>query len=182
MKWKISNSRRYCTVTPTTCKALLDAGYDVTVERSTQRIFEGMAFALSLVTEPFIFRALIESQSRWGIPQGWLQHTFKNSEVILIIVCCSDWSPPCWGRILGRGCSHGRLYPGSEGIAWGWFPSWTLPYSFAHCYKQQAGWEKVLSRWPRGKGTLFDLEFLTDEAGRRVAGKGQSILLRLGLG
>lgn len=28
-------------VTPTTCKALMDAGYDVTVERSTQRIFDG---------------------------------------------------------------------------------------------------------------------------------------------
>lgn len=28
-------------VTPTTCKALIDAGYDVTVERSTQRIFDG---------------------------------------------------------------------------------------------------------------------------------------------
>ena len=28
-------------VTPTTCKALLDAGYQVTVERSKQRIFEG---------------------------------------------------------------------------------------------------------------------------------------------
>lgn len=29
-------------VTPTTCKALIDAGYDVTVERSTQRIFDGL--------------------------------------------------------------------------------------------------------------------------------------------
>lgn len=28
-------------VTPTTAKALIDAGYDVTVERSKQRIFEG---------------------------------------------------------------------------------------------------------------------------------------------
>jgi hypothetical protein len=28
-------------VTPTTCKALIDAGYEVTVERSTQRIFDG---------------------------------------------------------------------------------------------------------------------------------------------
>lgn len=29
-------------VTPTTCKQLIDAGYDVTVERSTQRIFDGV--------------------------------------------------------------------------------------------------------------------------------------------
>lgn len=29
-------------------------------------------------------------------------------------------------------------------------------------YKGQSGWEKVLSRFPRGKGTLLDLEFLED--------------------
>jgi hypothetical protein len=40
---------------------------------------------------------------------------------------------------------------------------------FAHCYKQQAGWEKVLGRFARGNGVLLDLEFLTDSSGRRVA-------------
>jgi saccharopine dehydrogenase (NAD+, L-lysine-forming) len=43
---------------------------------------------------------------------------------------------------------------------------------FAHCYKQQGGWEKVLARFPRGGGTLYDLEFLQDESGRRVAAFG----------
>ena len=43
---------------------------------------------------------------------------------------------------------------------------------FAHCYKNQAGWEQVLSRWPHGGGTLLDLEFLTDANGRRVAAFG----------
>ena len=43
---------------------------------------------------------------------------------------------------------------------------------FAHCYKQQAGWESVLARFPRGGGTLLDLEFLTDDNGRRVAAFG----------
>lgn len=43
---------------------------------------------------------------------------------------------------------------------------------FAHCYKGQAGWENVLSRFPRGGGTLLDLEFLTDDRGRRVAAFG----------
>ena len=43
---------------------------------------------------------------------------------------------------------------------------------FAHCYKRQAGWSKVLSRFARGGGTLYDLEFLTDESGRRVAAFG----------
>lgn len=43
---------------------------------------------------------------------------------------------------------------------------------FAHCYKSQGGWEEVLSRFPQGGGTLLDLEFLTDDAGRRVAAFG----------
>ena len=43
---------------------------------------------------------------------------------------------------------------------------------FAHCYKHQAGWKDILSRFAVGKGTLLDLEFLTDEKGRRVAAFG----------
>ncbi|KAL9004185.1 MAG: hypothetical protein Q9188_002978 [Gyalolechia gomerana] len=45
---------------------------------------------------------------------------------------------------------------------------------FAHCYKQQSGWQQVLRRFPRGGGTLYDLEFLTDHKGRRVAAFGSS--------
>lgn len=33
--------------------------------------------------------------------------------------------------------------------------------TFAHCYKNQGGWEKALGRWGRGGGMLYDLEFLT---------------------
>jgi len=50
-----------------------------------------------------------------------------------------------------------------------------LPHThiqFAHCYKNQAGWTDVLSRFARGGGTLYDLEFLTDDHGRRVAAFG----------
>lgn len=43
---------------------------------------------------------------------------------------------------------------------------------FAHCYKRQAGWSKVLARFARGGGTLYDLEFLQDDKGRRVAAFG----------
>lgn len=43
---------------------------------------------------------------------------------------------------------------------------------FAHCYKQQAGWSKILARFHRGGGTLYDLEFLQDASGRRVAAFG----------
>lgn len=43
---------------------------------------------------------------------------------------------------------------------------------FAHCYKKQAGWASVLDRFQQGGGTLYDLEFLTDANGRRVAAFG----------
>ena len=43
---------------------------------------------------------------------------------------------------------------------------------FAHCYKNQAGWVDVLRRFANGGGTLYDLEFLTDATGRRVAAFG----------
>ena len=43
---------------------------------------------------------------------------------------------------------------------------------FAHCYKGQGGWQDVLARFPQGGGTLLDLEFLTDDSGRRVAAFG----------
>lgn len=50
-----------------------------------------------------------------------------------------------------------------------------LPHThiqFAHCYKRQAGWSSILARFYKGKGTLYDLEFLTDNSGRRVAAFG----------
>ena len=43
---------------------------------------------------------------------------------------------------------------------------------FAHCYKQQAGWAHVLARFHEGNSTLYDLEFLTDDQGRRIAAFG----------
>jgi saccharopine dehydrogenase (NAD+, L-lysine-forming) len=43
---------------------------------------------------------------------------------------------------------------------------------FAHCYKNQAGWSAVLARFHKGGGKLYDLEFLTDSTGRRVAAFG----------
>ncbi|CEP21802.1 LYS1 [Cyberlindnera jadinii] len=43
---------------------------------------------------------------------------------------------------------------------------------FAHCYKDQGGWQEVLSRYARGNGKLYDLEFLENDQGRRVAAFG----------
>ncbi|GMM30298.1 saccharopine dehydrogenase (NAD+, L-lysine-forming) [Martiniozyma asiatica (nom. inval.)] len=43
---------------------------------------------------------------------------------------------------------------------------------FAHCYKNQGGWKDVLARYPNGDGVLYDLEFLENDQGRRVAAFG----------
>jgi saccharopine dehydrogenase (NAD+, L-lysine-forming) len=50
-----------------------------------------------------------------------------------------------------------------------------LPHThiqFAHAYKNQAGWSSILTRFHRGGGTLYDIEFLNDASGRRVAAFG----------
>ena len=52
------------------------------------------------------------------------------------------------------------------------FPLEHTHIQFAHCYKQQTGWETVLSRFARGGGTLYDMEFLQDSTGRRIAAFG----------
>ena len=43
---------------------------------------------------------------------------------------------------------------------------------FAHAFKEQRGWQDVLRRFARGGGQLYDLEFLLDDNGRRVAAFG----------
>ncbi|RAK72758.1 bifunctional saccharopine dehydrogenase/ubiquitin carboxyl-terminal hydrolase [Aspergillus fijiensis CBS 313.89] len=118
-------------LTPTTCKALIDAGYEVTVERSTQRIFDDEEFAK-------VGAPLVEEGS-------WVKDAPKDAYVLGL-----------------------KELPEDD------FPLEHVHISFAHCYKQQGGWEKVLSRWPRGGGVLLDLEFLQDESGRRVAAFGWS--------
>ncbi|KAJ5749666.1 Saccharopine dehydrogenase [Penicillium manginii] len=118
-------------LTPTTCKALIDAGYDVTVERSTQRIFDDEEF--SKIGAPLVAEG------------SWVTDA-PNDAVILGL----------------------KELPEDD------FPLKHVHVTFAHCYKQQGGWDQVLSRWSRGKGLLLDLEFLTDDVGRRVAAFGFS--------
>mmetsp|Transcript_52310 Transcript_52310/g.131383 ORF Transcript_52310/g.131383 Transcript_52310/m.131383 type:complete len:361 (-) Transcript_52310:78-1160(-) len=45
---------------------------------------------------------------------------------------------------------------------------------FAHCFKGQNGWADLLARFDKGGGTIYDLEFLVHENGRRVAAFGWS--------
>ena len=43
---------------------------------------------------------------------------------------------------------------------------------FGHAYKGQSDGARLLERFKRGGGRLYDLEFLTDDTGRRVAAFG----------
>ncbi|KAI9781138.1 MAG: Saccharopine dehydrogenase [Geoglossum umbratile] len=115
-------------ITPTTTKALLDAGYIVNIERSPERIFDDSEF---------------KNVGATLVPEGsWVDAPTDHIVIGLKELPVED------------------------------FPLKHTHVQFAHCYKNQGGWEDVLSRFPRGNGTLLDLEFLTDEAGRRVAAFG----------
>ena len=43
---------------------------------------------------------------------------------------------------------------------------------FAHIFKDQFGWRDEIERFRRGGGTLYDIEFLVDDTGRRSAAFG----------
>ena len=43
---------------------------------------------------------------------------------------------------------------------------------FAHAFKEQAGWQKLLGRFLAGGGDLLDIEYMVDENGRRVVAFG----------
>jgi saccharopine dehydrogenase (NAD+, L-lysine forming) len=45
---------------------------------------------------------------------------------------------------------------------------------FAHCFKGQSDWRDTMKRFIDGNSELFDLEFLQDSLGRRVAAFGRS--------
>jgi len=50
-----------------------------------------------------------------------------------------------------------------------------LPHThihFGHCFKQQDGWAECLGRYHHGGGKLYDLEFLCDDNGCRMAAFG----------
>lgn len=115
-------------LTPTTTKALLDAGFQVYVEKSQLSIFDDKEFE-------DVGATLVEEGSWVNAPTD-------------------------------------RLIIGLKELPEDTFPLIHEHIQFAHCYKDQGGWKDVLSRFPAGKGTLYDLEFLEDDNGRRVAAFG----------
>ncbi|KXT06244.1 hypothetical protein AC578_9182 [Pseudocercospora eumusae] len=115
-------------VTPTIAKKLVEAGYEVHVERSQLSIFADSEY---------------EGTGAKLVPTGSWTEAPKEHIVIGL-----------------------KELPEED------FPLKHVHVQFAHCYKGQGGWEKVLGRFAKGRGTLLDLEFLEDEQGRRVAAFG----------
>ncbi|KOS18229.1 Saccharopine dehydrogenase [Escovopsis weberi] len=118
---------------PAVIRALIEAGYPVSVERSStdpnfKRIFEDAEF---------------EAAGATLVPSG----TWPDAPL-------------------------GTLILGIKEIPEEDFALRNDSILFMHCYKNQGGWEKVLSRFPRGGAVLYDLEFLVDELGRRVSAFG----------
>lgn len=115
-------------LTPATTKKLLEAGFNVVIEKSAQSIFD--------IKEYEAVGATIAEEGSW-----------VNAPKDHIIIGLKE-------------------LPEED------FPLVHEHIQFAHCYKDQGGWKDVLKRFPDGKGTLYDLEFLEDDNGRRVAAFG----------
>ncbi|KAM5509853.1 saccharopine dehydrogenase [Fusarium oxysporum f. sp. phaseoli] len=115
---------------PAVIKTLVDAGYPISVERSStdpkfKRIFEDSEYEAA--------GARLVDTGAW-----------PNAE-------------------------PGTIILGLKEIPEEDFPLKNDHITFAHCYKNQGGWEKVLGRWAQGGSVLYDLEFLHDSEGRRVS-------------
>ncbi|RHZ81060.1 hypothetical protein Glove_124g23 [Diversispora epigaea] len=116
-------------LTPSTCQILLQKGFQITVEKSTERIFEDEEF---------------EKVGCVLVPTGTWKTAPSDAYIIgLKELPENDDSP----------LSHEHIF-------------------FAHCYKNQAGWQDIIRRFVKGNGIILDMEFLTDEKGRRVAAFG----------
>lgn len=142
-------------LTPTTAKALIDAGYTVNVEKSPVRIFDDSEFEK-------IGATLVPTGSWRDAPK---EHIIVGLKELPEETCKSrQHHPPNPSRASREPADTGQKVPLKH-----------VHVQFAHCYKGQGGWDTVLARFPRGGGTLLDLEFLNDpKTKRRVAAFGYS--------
>jgi len=115
-------------LSPAGAKALIDAGFKVTVECSSQNIFHQSLYQQA--------NAELVSQGSW-----------VNAPADAIILGLKELPEDTFPLI------HQHIY-------------------FAHAYKEQSGWEALLSRFKKGGGELYDLEYLVDTQQRRVAAFG----------
>lgn len=138
---------RRAALTPTTCKKLIAAGYSISVERDEQRIFDDKEYERYVQMQEYC-------------------HVNHAASCCFSVGCSlvpnDSWpTAPLTTPIIGL-----KELPASTE------PLKHIHVHFAHCYKRQEGWNYVLHRFYEGKGTLYDLEFLQDASGRRVAAFG----------
>src|SRR3954449_4863873 len=129
--WIRSESRgteRRAPVVPADVPVLLDAGFEVTVEESPQRIFDAEEYAAA--------GAAVAEEGSWT--------DAPDDAYVLGIKELPDEPPSL---------RHRHIY-------------------FAHAFKGQEDARRTLERFRRGGGRLLDVEYLTDEDGRRVVAFG----------
>lgn len=144
-------------MTPTTAKALLEAGYKIYVERSPGRIFDDEEF---------------EAVGATLVPEGsWVDAPADAIILGLKELPESDSMSFC----------HPALHFFNSCMSTSYFGLANLDVSaplhhahihFGHCFKRQEYWNLYLNRFAQGGGTLYDLEFLTDASGKRIAAFG----------
>ena len=132
-------------VSPASAKALLEDGYQVNVERSTGRMYKDEEF---------------EAVGATLVPEGSWPNAPKDHIIVGLKELPEDDSKLPAKPLLSHRFSSNLV------------PLVHSHIQFGHCYKQQEGWAQYLSRFARGDGILYDIEFLTDENGRRVAAFG----------
>lgn len=136
-------------------------GYRVTVERSTQRIFP--------IDEYERVGCDIVGSHHWTRLSESRQHTAET----VFILGLKDL--PEGGKVYHVSSNGNGAGVGGSGEV-------TIPTQlsqrhifFAHCYKGQANWRDVLSRFTGTRGgELLDLEFLQYDNGRRIAAFGNA--------
>ena len=113
-------------VTPAGAQALLEAGFEVTLEQDPTRAIETEAYA----------GVQLAGIGAW--------QTAPQNAIIMGLKELPDNGTPLQHRHI----------------------------MFGHAYKGQPGGQHLLARFKAGGGTLYDLEYLTNDAGRRVAAFG----------
>lgn len=121
-------TERRTALLPEGAKELLNAGFDVIVEKSKKRIFSDTAYA--------------EVGCMMAEAGTWVD---APKEAIILGLKELPETP--------KTLQHTHIY-------------------FAHAYKEQSGWKELLTRFQHGSGTLLDIEYMTDERGKRVVAFG----------
>ena len=129
--WIRSEAReteRRAPVVPADAHRLVDAGFDVVVERSSQRVFADQEYA--------------EAGARLEPTGSWVD---APDDAYVVGIKELPEEP--------EALRHRHVF-------------------FAHAFKGQSDAVGVLERFRRGGGTLLDIEYLTDEQGKRVVAFG----------